>query len=356
MSTGTSVLRGGIMGFGSIGPVHLASVMGSSDDGVKPLDGARIVAVADLDAERRAQVPNGMARYGHFDALINDPDVDVVHICLPHHLHAPACIAAAERGKHVICEKPMALDATEARRMHDACRANGVTFGLISQNRFNPEKRWIKDRITSGQLDGLVRSDFVVDWFRGNDYYAEHDGWRGREACARGGALTNQAYHTLDLVLWLVQRPVVAVCATAKTRKDIHPDIEVADTLSGWLRFDQGAEAKFFVTTCGDPSDSIRIALATDGANPHRVVVDGNRILEQTLEPDAPVFPEDGFAGLGKACYGMSHQRNIAVIYEAIRRGTTPSIHAEDGIRTLEVIDAILASNGREISLVSGEW
>ena len=355
MNAEPSVLRGGIIGFGSIGPVHLASVMGSADDGVAPLDGATVVAVADLDEKRLACVPSGMARYGHFDALMNDPDVDVVHICLPHHLHAPACMAAAERGKHVICEKPMALDAGEARRMHDACRANEVTFGLISQNRFNPEKRWIKDRITSGQLDGLVRSDFVVDWFRGNDYYAENGGWRGREACARGGALTNQAYHTLDLILWLVQRPVVTVCATAKTRREVHPNIDVADTLTGWLRFDHGVEAQFFVTTCGDPSDSIRIALATDGANPHRVIVDGNRILEQTLEPDAPVFSEGGFAGLGKACYGMSHQQNIGMIYEAVHRGTAPTIHAEDGIRTLEVIDAILASDGREISLVSGE-
>ena len=355
MRTETSVLRGGIIGFGSIGPVHLASVMGSSDDGVEPLDGATIVAAADLDAERRAQMPSGVARYGHFNALMNDPDVDVVHICLPHHLHAPACMAAAERGKHIICEKPMALDAKEARRMHDACRTNGVTLGLISQNRFNPEKRWIKDRITSGQLDGLVRSDFVVDWFRGSGYYAESGGWRGREACARGGALTNQAYHTLDLILWLVQRPVVTVCATAKTRRDIHPDVEVADTVSGWLRFDHGVETQFFVTTCGDPSDAIRITLTTDGANPHRIVVDGNRILEQTLEPDAPVFSEDRSAVLGKSCYGMSHQHNIGMIYEAIRRGMAPSIGAQDGIRTLEVIDAILASDGREISVVSGD-
>ncbi|MCK5525810.1 MAG: Gfo/Idh/MocA family oxidoreductase, partial [Candidatus Latescibacteria bacterium] len=158
----------GVVGAGLIADFHAHAV--------NDIDNAKLIGFCDSGSGHAKELAGKYScrAFANYQEMVDADDIDILAIATPHHLHAPACMAAAERGKHVICEKPMALDAKEARRMHDACRANEVTFGLISQNRFNPEKRWIKDRITSGQLDGLVRSDFVVDWFRGNDYYAEN--------------------------------------------------------------------------------------------------------------------------------------------------------------------------------------
>ena len=341
----TRPVRGAIFGFGSIGPVHLVSVRGS-DEGVAPIPDVEIVAVAEPIAERAARVPEGIAVLADYQTLLDEVEIDVAHICLAHHLHAPATIAAAEGGISVICEKPMALDAKEAVRMRDAVVANGVGFSLISQNRLNREKIWLKQRIESGDIGAIRAIDWNVDWFRSAEYYADGP-WRGRDASGRGGVLTNQAYHTLDLVMWLAGAPVTQVKAKASLDLALHPENDVPDHVEGELAFENGIRSTFLATVCGNPKDIITVDVSgARNGNDTRVVVDGAQIVEQNIAPLTPTFSTEGPA-LGKACYGSSHQENIARSYEAFMGGPPVPVDADTGIRVLRVIDAILASEGK---------
>ncbi len=350
----TRPVRSAIFGYGSIGPVHLTSVFGSEDGVVSPIPDVSLLAVAEPDPERAAKVPDGVATVPNYQTALAELELDVVHVCLAHNLHAPATIAAAEKGVSIICEKPMALDAAEARSMRDAVNANGVGFSLISQNRLNPEKVWLKQQIAEGNLGVLESMNWVVDWFRSADYYANGTGWRGRDTGARGGVLSNQAYHTLDMVMWLTNSPVVEVNAESSVDRELHPDNDVPDRIQGSLTFANGVEAEFLATVCGDRNDVITIdALgALDGAK-RRVKVDGSSVMEQNVVDAAPVFQDSGAELGGKACYGNSHQENIARSYEAFMEGTPVPVNAETGIRVLEVIDAILQSNGSPVRLSS---
>ena len=345
-------VRGAIFGYGSIGPVHMASVLGYAEDHADRIPDVEIVAVAEPLAERSARVPEGIQCIRDYQTLIDSVTIDVAHICLPHHMHAPAVIAAAERGINIICEKPMALNAREAQTMADAVKTNNVRFSLISQNRLNPEKVWLKERVRSGELGKLDRIDWVVDWFRSAAYYADSGGWRGRDSHARGGALSNQAYHTLDLAMWLANASVTEVTATTSIDRNVHPDIDVPDRLEGELVFANGIRTHFLATVCGNPKDIIRMEVMgnRNGDSPTRVVVDGTQIVEQNIADETPQFGDTGPV-LGKACYGTSHQENIARSYEAFMSGAEAPVTAEDGIRVLRVIDAILESNGAPVRL-----
>ncbi len=345
-------VKGAVFGFGSIGPVHLYSVCGTPDGSIHPIPDVEIVGVAEPIPERASAIPSGVEVFPDYQTLLRQRDVDVVHICLPHHLHAPATIAAAEHGKSVICEKPMALNASEARMMRDAIASNRVGFSLISQNRLNGEKAWMKERVAAGDLGTLARIDWTVDWFRSAEYYDAGSGWRGRDSEARGGVLSNQAYHTLDLVMWLADSPVTEVVAECSTDKVLHPGIDVPDRVEGELHFKNGILSRFMCTVCGDKRDVIRVELrgSVNGGNAF-IVADGNSIVDQNLVPESPRFAVEG-AVLGKACYGSSHQTNIALSYEAFMGEGAVPVTADTGINVLRVIDAILESNGKPVSVL----
>lgn len=344
-------VKGAVFGYGSIGPVHMGCVRGNEEDRSDRIPEVEIVAVAEPIPERAGRVPEGVATYSDYQMLLAELDVDVAHICLAHNLHAPAVIAAAEKGVNVICEKPMALDADEARRMLDAVKASGIRFSLISQNRLNPEKVWLKEQIGQGAVGELSRIDWAVDWFRSVEYYADSGGWRGRDSEARGGVLSNQAYHTLDLSMWLADSPVVEVTAQATVDAEIHPGIDVPDRIEGGFVFANGVRTSFLATVCGNTKDIIEVDLrGRRNGDDTQVVVDGTSVVSQNVAPETPVFEQET-AALGKACYGNSHQENIARSYEAFMSGEETPVTADDGIRVLSVIDAMLASNGKPVRI-----
>ena len=348
----TRPVRGAIFGFGSIGPVHLVSVRGSEDGSVSPVPDVNLVAVAEPVADRAARVPEGVTVFPDYETLLNEIDVDVIHVCLAHHQHAPATIAAAEKGVNIICEKPMALDAPEAQRMLDAVKANGVGFSLISQNRLNPEKVWLKKRVEEGAFGAIRDANWTVDWFRSAEYYADGAAWRGKDSEARGGVLTNQAYHTLDLVMWLMNSPVKTVTATSSVDPELHPANDVPDLVEGSLEFENGVNTKFLATVCGNPKDIINVEIkGGENGSSLFAVVDGVKVLDQNIVDETPAFGGDTGKLGGKSCYGNSHQENIARSYEAFMNGTPVPVDGETGVRVLKVIDAILTSNGKPVSI-----
>jgi hypothetical protein len=125
----------------------------------------------------------------------------VINICTPSGLHARMGIEAAQAGKHVVVEKPMALTIQDADALIAACAQANVTLTVVLQNRYNPPMQDLKALVESGRLGRLLLGNATVRWYRPQSYY--EDGWHGTRAMD-GGALMNQSIHHIDALQWLM--------------------------------------------------------------------------------------------------------------------------------------------------------
>src|SRR5262245_19286552 len=142
------VLRWGLIGCGDIARRNVAPAL-------RDLPGCDLVAVARARSDRAAEFAREFGArkwYERWQDLVNDSDIDAVYVATPVYLHADQTIAAAERGKHVLCEKPMAMNVEECDRMIDACSANGVRLGIAYYRHFYPAVARIKEIIESGEI------------------------------------------------------------------------------------------------------------------------------------------------------------------------------------------------------------
>jgi len=165
----------------------------------------KLAAVCDI-VDSRAQ---DLARkyscqaFRRIDELLAEcPDVDVISVCTPNALHAPHSIQALKAGKHVICEKPMALSVEDCRAMIAASSEAGKHLFIVKQNRFNPPIVALKSAIDQGWLGRIVNVQLNCFWNRNAQYYTTSD-WKGRLALD-GGILYTQFSHFIDLILWLI--------------------------------------------------------------------------------------------------------------------------------------------------------
>lgn len=133
--------------------------------GIKKADRCAVVAIASRDADRARVAADKLAipkAHGSYEALLSDADVDAVYIPLPNHLHGEWTIAAARAGKHVLCEKPLALSATDAQRMVDVCATEGVRLMEAFMYRLHPSWVAVRELVASGRI-GRLRT--VQSWF-----------------------------------------------------------------------------------------------------------------------------------------------------------------------------------------------
>jgi len=230
--TVTSPVRIGLIGAGGIANAHLAGYAAIPDR-------ARVTAIADAVPEtlaRRAE-ETGARAYADFTELVHDPEVDAVDICLPHHLHKAAIVAAAKAGKHILCEKPLCLTADEAAEVRAAVEAAGVTLMCAHNQLFMPAVAKAKEVIDSGVL-GDVYEVRTTDSFH-NDFDPESMGWRAHAATSGGGELIDTGYHPTYLLMHLAGgRPVSAFAMMSTHRLTF---MEGEDSAQVLVRFDNGS-------------------------------------------------------------------------------------------------------------------
>jgi len=203
-------LGAAIVGAGFIGAVHARSAR---------MAGARIAGVTASTPERsrEAAARLGAERaYEDADALVTAPEVDVVHLCAPNHLHAPLAEAALAAGKHVVCEKPLALDAAQAEMLTDAAEAADRVATVPFVYRYHPMALEARARIAAGELGALrmVHGGYLQDWLS----TAEDDSWRVDPAL--GGtsrAFADIGSHWCDLAEFITGERIAAVCAQVAT-------------------------------------------------------------------------------------------------------------------------------------------
>ncbi|MCS6774184.1 MAG: Gfo/Idh/MocA family oxidoreductase [Anaerolineae bacterium] len=337
-------LRFGIVGCGRIAPRHAESIASLHEQ-------AKLVAVADAIPSRAHHLAQ---RYGaevetDYRRLLDRKDIDVVNICTPSGLHAQMGIEAAQAGKHVIVEKPIALTLQDADSLICACANAGVTLTVVLQNRYNPPMQDLKHLVESGKLGRLLLGNATVRWYRPQSYY--EDGWHGTRAMD-GGALMNQSIHHIDALQWVmgdVER-VFAYGATLAHR------MECEDAGVAVLRFVSGALGVVEGSTITWPENlegSVAIfgergSVKVGGTALNRKVfwkVEGELEQERFLVSKDDVDPP--------TVYGYSHRAVIADAISAIADGRAPKTDGYEGRKSLKLVLAMYRSmeTGREVCL-----
>jgi predicted dehydrogenase len=171
----------------------------------KEVDGAEVVAVLSRDQARGEAFAarNGVARaYSDLDRLLGDPDVDAVIVASPDVMHEPQVIAAARAGKHVLCEKPMAVSHAACERMAAAVSAGGGRFMMGYSNRFNSGTRKIKELMDAGAIGRVLYARAFL-----TTHTRDPNAWRARPETARFWAMSASGTHVVDLFRWYFGEP-----------------------------------------------------------------------------------------------------------------------------------------------------
>jgi len=204
--------------------------MGAAHARSARLAGARLVGVAASSPDRAKQAASRLGAdrgFASVEALVEDPEVDVVHLCVPNHLHLPLATTALALGKHVICEKPLALDARSADALVEAATAAGTVTAVPFVYRFHPMVRELRERIAADALGGvhLVHGTYLQDWLSD----ARDTNWRVDRA--QGGpsrAFADIGSHWFDLAEFVLDDRVVRMSARFGTAFADRPNEDVA--------------------------------------------------------------------------------------------------------------------------------
>jgi predicted dehydrogenase len=330
-------LKAAIVGCGGIFTMHA--------DALKK-EGIPIAAVCDNRAER-AEAKAGKYNcraFTDYKEMLAAGGYDVVHICLPHYLHAPVAIEALSHGYNVLTEKPMATTVKDAEAMLNAEKNANRTLGVIFQNRYNPGTRLAKAALDGGALGRVLNGYLRVTWHRDKHYYLD-SGWRGQWATEGGGVLINQAIHTLDMAVHLLGLPLSVDAITAN---HTHPYIEVEDVAEGVLSYADDVNISFYVNTSHPCDAPIQFGLQcengwikTQGDETVVTYKDG-RI--ETASRDAGTQDVLG----GKSYWGASHILQIRDFYKSLANGERPAIDGNEGIKTIKLLQMIYDSSSKK--------
>lgn len=352
-----------VVGAGVIGHLHAATIA--------RLEGARLVAVVDVDKKRADKLAgrHGAVAYADVREALNDSRVGALAVCTPSGLHAESVLAALSTGRHVMVEKPLDVTPAAVAAVRQAVEKTGLTLSVVSQHRFDPASVAVHRAISQGRLGAVGSGVVSMPWWRTQAYYDSGE-WRGTMALDGGGALMNQAIHTVDLMVWMMGRPVQVFARTARLA---HQGIEVEDTVVATVAFENGALGVIHATTSAYPGLPARLQIHADRGS---AVIEGDRLVWFNAS-DTGGGPDYGNAGENQAdsllaelapgppstfrataasdpsALSDAHALQYADFIEAVREGRPPAVTAEDAARTLEVIWAVYSSaaEGRPIDL-----
>ena len=256
-------LRVGIIGCGRISRFHGMPAKAQPNVdlcAVCDLIPSRAEAMAKLFAgDRKA---SAVMCYTDYVEMIQKSKLDVVHICLPHYLHAPVAIEAMKLGCDVLTEKPMAITMKQAEEMVKAAKKYKRRLGVIFQNRYNAGTQLIRQCLDSGRLGKVLAAKCNVTWYRDDAYYTESD-WKGTWDKEGGGAIIDQAIHTLDLMCWFCGYDIDSIDCTMANRAH-QGVIEVEDCADGLITFKSGIRASFWAMNYYNHDADVEIELSCE--------------------------------------------------------------------------------------------
>lgn len=330
----------GILGAGKIVERQMVSAIAQASD-------QQLVAVMrrDLAAARAFAATHGVPHaYDNPAALLADPSVNAVYVATPPHLHAALTIQAAEQGKHVLCEKPLALNTAQAQQMIDACRANGVQLMVCYYQRYNTRHQQIKRLLAAGAIGQVtaLRINF-------SDYFPPTPGfWHHDPAISGGGPLMDLGIHAIDLVRYLCG-PVAAVMAMLDT---LAADSWVEDTATLLLKLANGAQAvvtSHWSTAIFEPQQANGLEIyGTAGT------IQAAPIQAKDSAGSLRLLTAEGVQDFSVAPGGVRpHVALLADFAQAIATSGPSPIAGEEGLAGLAVVEAAYqsAKTGKKIEV-----
>ncbi len=330
----------GILGAGKIAESQMAPAIAAAA-------GHELIAVTrrELDAAQQFAERHGApCAYDTTEALLKNDQIDAVYVATPPHLHARQTVQAAEAGKHVLCEKPMAMTTAEAREMIEACRANGVVLTICHYQRFNARHQRIRRLLEAGAIGQVTAARVNF-----SDRFPPQPGvWHHDPEISGGGPVMDLGIHCIDLMRYLCG-PAESVAALVETLVDSSP---VADTATLLLRLAGGAQGVITshwttanhqpertngLEICGTEGSIAAAPIsAKDSAGSLQVLTaDGTR--DYSIEPGGPRPHVALLEAFGAAVAG---------------KGPNP-ISGEEGLAGLAVVEAASEStrSGRRVAL-----
>jgi predicted dehydrogenase len=331
---GIRKIRLAVVGTGRIAQAHLNAVRERDRD-------VELVAVCDADrerAEQTARIRGAGKVYEDYRALAADPDVEAAVVCLPNHLHHPAVLALAEGGKHILVEKPMAMNVREADQMIASAEQHRVTLMVGQSRRFFRSSRLVWERLGDIAPVFRIQISFLVRFPS-----PQTDWWADRR---KAGPLVIplQGSHSLDTIVWLLDK----LPATVYARSNLHnPQFGTADETSLVLGFDSGEIA------------SVQLSLNTEPYVHETLIIGDGGTLRLDEQPTEKVYGFRARVTLnGQTIFDEEETPSpyaiqLSEFMAAVREGREPDASGRDVRRTMQALDAACESSetGRVVRL-----
>lgn len=347
--------RVGIVGAGWPGRKHA--------EGYQAAGGFTVLAVADLIPSRRKAVMEqfGASReYADAEALIADADVEVVSLCLPNHLHLPVALAALRAGKHVVCETPPALNASEAKKIAAAAAKAGKTVLYAMQRRFGGKEQAARQAIDKGYAGVVLHARAAWTRTRG---VPSGTGWYADRAKSGGGAMLDLGLHMLDLGWSLLGEPKPLTAFAVFPGHGAAPLSPESAGPAGQSAASRVEEAGFALLRFeGGRSLELGASWALNQPPPHQGTscrVYGDKGAVEVYRAEGPALYR-GFAPTGEAKETIlklprlqHHGAMMRHLRECLLGRTTPVVGPEHGVLLMQMVDAIYrsASAGKSASV-----
>jgi UDP-N-acetyl-2-amino-2-deoxyglucuronate dehydrogenase len=335
----------GIVGCGMVSDFHALAI--------EAMKGGHLECVFSrnrLNAERIAEKFDCTA-YTDYPSFLAHPKLDIVTVATPSGAHLEPVEKAAKAGKHIICEKPLEITLERVDKMIRVCRRNKVMLAGIFPRRFNEATTVFKKAVESGRLGKVTMADAYIKWYRTQEYY-DNGKWRGSWKLDGGGAMMNQAIHTIDLLYYLAGN-VSTVCAFAD--RSVHKRIEVEDIAVALVRFKNGAMGVIEGSTaCYSPTGN--------PAEVHMCGSDGSIFMQDNSftvwdfrkkratdkKVRETLWADPGGLGAGAADPSaidfVGFQKNFEDAVRALKKGVRPLVDGQEARKSIEIILAIYQS------------
>ncbi|MEK0312710.1 Gfo/Idh/MocA family protein [Cohnella sp. 56] len=336
--------RFGIIGCGAVADRHV--------EAIRQIEDASLVAVSSRSGSRARAVAEreGCDWVTDYRDLLSRDDIDIVCVTTSSGSHAAIGLDVLNAGKHLIVEKPMAMNARDARLLADTASRRGLTLSSVSQRRFEANNQLIKRVLDEGALGKLLLAEMKLPYYRSQDYYDSAE-WRGTIA-EDGGVLMNQGIHSLDLLLWFAGdvRAVFGKTATLTHR------MEAEDLGLAILQFDSGAYGTVMGSTSVRPGYPATISLYGEEGS---IELEGTSVVRWSVPGwEKPHWSqEEAYGGVSDpmSIVAEFHQSQFLDVIAAIETGTAPLSSGEDGWRAVRLVEAIYESARRGAEIRIGE-
>jgi predicted dehydrogenase len=341
----------GIIGCGMIAHFHARAI--------NDIRGAKVVACYDSfpAAADKLAATFGCKPYHNLNQMLADPQVTVVTIGTPSGAHMEPAVAAARAGKHVIVEKPLEITLKRCDKIIQECDKAGVKLSAVFPSRFHDSSLELKRAIDAHRFGRLTLGDAYVKWYRTQAYY-DSGAWRGTWKLDGGGALMNQAIHSVDLLTWFIG-PVAEIIACTGTLA--HERIAVEDVAVASLKFAGGALGVIEATTAAYPGYLKRIEL--HGSEGSAAMEEEDIVKwdfakkdrrDAAIQKQMAGHKSGGGGASDPAAIGHhGHAKQFRDVLAAIEKDRAPAVDGHEGRRSVEIILAIYkaAETGKAIKL-----